>query len=743
MNNGFPLSGGAVSDGDAPSAAGGRSETPSPGGGAAAADPSAITVVVDPNLAFRSNPRGGQSGTDYVVVQHATGKHFEIGETEHRLIRRMIREGTGPVIDNPDQLPTGYDADRLGELLKMLVGAGLAWTVVDGPPAPPPPAPASAGLPAWAAAAGRLLNQRIVLAQGRAAERWIPPWSRGLFTPAGTAVWLLLVAAAGTTAIARSDDLAADLSVLWSTPPWWSLMAIWMAAKLVHEFGHAAAAVAMSVPIRSVGLLLFMAAPMPSVDVTDAWGLRSRLRRNVISLAGVYLELATAAAALLGWAILNDRGGGNQLGWWLLQWAMIAGPATLLVNANPLLRLDGYHVLADCLNIPNLRRHGRAWWAERLRRRIVGKSADSSPLSGWRRWAAAGHAAASVAFQIVWMGGLVVTAATWHRGLGMVLAIAGIFCWALVPLVMWTAKMWGETGPGLTSGRRRLITLHASWMAVVLPLLLLPSPMGRGIPLVVRYAEPQHVHAPVDARVRRLFVDDGDVVHAGDRLVQMVAPEASVRSASHRTDAATSRIRSVAARAAGDWTAARSADETARHHDRQHRSLLGRLDRLEIRANRRGVVIGRQLTRTIDRHFPAGERIFTVASPDAKEVVISLDAPDLADYRAAQRSQRPVVLRFRGGGEIVTVLEPAGPKATRRPPHPALIATGGGPLPVRPDGDRGPQLIRPRHTAVLRLPPEQSLAVRSGQIGTLRIGDTRPVYIRLWRWFEGENLPND
>lgn len=137
-------------------------------------------------------------------------------------------------------------------------------------------------------------------------------------------------------------------------------------AKVIHEIGHGVMAKRMGCRVPAMGVALIVMWPVLWTDTTDAWRLTDRHKRLAIDAAGMLAELTLAVAASLAWSVLPD--GALRTGAFLLSsstWIL-----TLAVNLNPLMRFDGYFLLSDWLDVPNLQEQGLAmgrWW---LRERL-------------------------------------------------------------------------------------------------------------------------------------------------------------------------------------------------------------------------------------------------------------------------------------------------------------------------------------------------------------------------------------
>jgi putative peptide zinc metalloprotease protein len=124
------------------------------------------------------------------------------------------------------------------------------------------------------------------------------------------------------------------------------------AVKIIHEFGHGLSCKVFGGEVHEMGALFLCLSPALYCNVSDAWTLPNKWHRIVISAAGIYVELVIAAAATFVWWNTPSHPFVNNLS---LSLMVVCSVSTVVFNANPLMRYDGYYVLADWLEIPNLR----------------------------------------------------------------------------------------------------------------------------------------------------------------------------------------------------------------------------------------------------------------------------------------------------------------------------------------------------------------------------------------------------
>ncbi len=193
-----------------------------------------------------------------------------------------------------------------------------------------------------------------------------------LFTRNALIAWALLMLAALGVAIARWSDLTAPVLAMISGDRlillWFTLIAL----KVIHEFGHAYACKIFNGKVPEMGAFFILFTPCAYVDATDSWSFPSRTRRIIVALAGMYFESIVGAIALFVWALTSD----STLNTIAYQTVMLSTIVTIGFNANPLMRYDGYYILSDLVNIPNLRSRATEAFRNFLKRIALGIRVD-------------------------------------------------------------------------------------------------------------------------------------------------------------------------------------------------------------------------------------------------------------------------------------------------------------------------------------------------------------------------------
>ncbi|MDR3383537.1 HlyD family efflux transporter periplasmic adaptor subunit [Cupriavidus basilensis] len=303
-------------------------------------------------------------------------------------------------------------------------------------------------------------------------------------------------------------------------------------AKVLHELGHAFTAYRYGCRVPTMGVAFLVMWPVLYTDTNEAWKLMRREDRLKIGAAGMLSELALAAFATVAWSFLPDgplRAGAFMLATstWLL---------TLAINASPFMRFDGYFLLADWLNMPNL--HDRAfamarWW---LRERLFG-FADPAPesFSASRRRFLIVFAILTWLYRLGLFFGIALT--VYHlffKTLGLALLAIELGVFIVMPVVR-ELLVWRHRRADIhwNAQTRRAVVLLGVLLAVVV------IPWGGTIraPAVLSASQSQSLYAAQPGYVSGGAVQAGQTVAAGQLLVQLVSPELDFRLAAAQAQA--------------------------------------------------------------------------------------------------------------------------------------------------------------------------------------------------------------
>ena len=350
-------------------------------------------------------------------------------------------------------------------------------------------------------------------------ERWLP-WYQPLFGWGAAIIWCLVVGAAIFGAAVHWSELTENLADRVLAPQ--NLLLIFLTfpvVKLLHEFGHACATKAWGGEVHEMGIMLLVLMPVPYVDATAASSFHETHRRVVVGAAGMLVELFIAALALFLW-IEAEPGVVRSV---LYNVMLIAGISTVLFNANPLLRFDGYYMLSDMLQIPNLRQRSNQYVGHVVETRMFGaKRPEIEATRSERRWFVF-YAVTSFIYRNIIMLAIALFIASQYFIIGVILALWVVVGALIVPLVKGLYFLLFH--PRLRRHRIRALTTSAAALGLVAAFLfMMPAPLWTTAEGVTWAPEDSQVRVGTDGFVTRVAASPGSFVRRGSTLVETEDP---------------------------------------------------------------------------------------------------------------------------------------------------------------------------------------------------------------------------
>lgn len=561
---------------------------------------------------------------------------------------------------------------------------------------------------------------RCPLLRGEHWSRALVPLLGGLFSLTGFVLWFLLVLLAlliGGAGLGRLSTVMSD----WFMPEnWLGLAVLWTLLKVLHEAGHAVAATRAGAPPREAGIMLLYFAPLAYVDLSETWRLTSRTARVITSLAGVYVETFVAALALIVWSFVESP----VAEWWLANLVLLSSVNTLVFNLNPLARLDGYFVVTDLLDAPNLGPNGRADLQRRLVRCLCGPRSLAwmgpirEPL-----WVCL-FALASQVWSVLLLVSVLATLASAWSGAGLALTMLALVLLA-GPAVVSIGSAMSRTLLRSPVALGRALTILSAGVGIVAAVSLIPSPWVPTAACVVEFQDGATLRAPEDAFVETVHVQAGVTVRAGEILVTLRSDSLLADQAEAAAHAQICRMREHLALERHDPAAAKIFAREAETALASLQRINARLAALVIRAPRAGVVVSETLGDLDGTFVSTGTELLLVGDPAHKRLTALLAETEAMSLRSEQNDTLPeesgrARFQLTSGSIGEANLSRVDPRASTRLEYPALAASLGGPLAVRAtsqSSDSSQELAAAHATLLLTLDPVASRAVELGETG--------------------------
>jgi putative peptide zinc metalloprotease protein len=509
-----------------------------------------------------------------------------------------------------------------------------------------------------------------------------------------------------------------------------NLVLLWLcfpAIKLAHELGHAYATKLGGGEVHDMGLILLVFTPVPYVEASAANAFRSKWRRALVGAAGMLVEIFIAALAMFVWAAAEP----GLLRAIAFNIMLIAGVSTVVFNANPLLRFDGYYILADLVEIPNLASRANRYWRYLAERYVFRFPEAEQPqlAPGERGWFLFYAPAALVYRMLVLVAIVFYVAAQWFF-IGVALAIWGVATMFVVPLGKFLGYLLALPRRGRV--RKRALSVAGAVCGVVaVVVLVVPAPSRIVAEGVVWLPEEANVRAGADGFVRAVLASPGSEVRAGAPLVESHDPQLFAQLA-----VLEARIAELEARLDQQRFAERvQADITRQELAREQAALDRVLERIE-NLHARSAVQGRFVLARADdlpgRFLRKGELIGYVTQEGRSLVraVVSQDDVDLVRSRLARADVRLA--------ERITEVYPAAlvrevPAARDELPSSALSSQGGGAIAADPRDPKGGKAMMSTFQFDLELPREAGGAAYGGRAYVRFVLQPEPLAAQWYR----------
>jgi putative peptide zinc metalloprotease protein len=504
---------------------------------------------------------------------------------------------------------------------------------------------------------------------------------------------------------------------------------LWVAlgvVKVIHEFGHGLSCKAFGGEVHEMGLLFLVLSPCLYCNVSDAWTLPSKWKRIIISGAGIYVELIIAAIATFVWWNSASHPFVHNLS---LSLMIVCSVSTVVFNANPLMRYDGYYVLADWLEIPNLRDRSNRYLKNLTLEYCLGVEVQPEQyMERSRKVLFVAYAIVSYIYRWVVTYSILYWMSSFLKPYKLEIVSQMLAVGALGSMLGWPMYRMGKN----LNKRGRLpdmkaprVTMTAIAVAIlILFFFLVPLPVSRVRQTALIQVHPDaqvQVFAPRDlpttggAILKQLYVRDGDTVSEGQILAEFTSRELDAQLSGARTQVLSSRTeldqyqkqysdaRDAQAREKINVSITRAESEL-KGAQTEVESLEAKQEKLTLKAPRDGVVMNPPQIDDIGKLWDEqaqNQAFCSVGDAHALRVWMPVSPSDYnllqEDLMKSKKNGKEltVTLRVQGRaeklwhGKLVTPLSPQ--EATKLPPQ--LSSKFGGPIAIKPGGEQNQQYV--------------------------------------------------
>jgi putative peptide zinc metalloprotease protein len=351
------------------------------------------------------------------------------------------------------------------------------------------------------------------------------PWTSCLFSPPAVVAAMLMGIIALLSVVANFTEFQARLpgfDAFFDPRRWFMFVAVLAVTKIFHEFGHGLSCKRLGGECHEIGFMMLVLTPCLYCNVSDSWRLPNKWHRAAIGAAGMYVEVILASIATFVWWFVEP-------GWVqdvCLQVMLISSVSTVLFNGNPLLRFDGYYILSDLLEIPNLYQKSTKALTTLIGRHWLGLEIPDDQLMPTNRpWAFAAYTVAAFCYRWFILVSIIIFLTRWLEPYGLDSIGKGIAVFAVIGLLLWPSYRLFRFMS--VPGRMHQIKKpRFAWVSLVLiclfsAMLLIPFPHYLRCSLIMVPKNMETVYIQESGTLKDLLVQPGDRIQPGQKLAQL------------------------------------------------------------------------------------------------------------------------------------------------------------------------------------------------------------------------------
>jgi len=344
------------------------------------------------------------------------------------------------------------------------------------------------------------------------------PYLQFLFSPLFFAVWLSIVCYGVVLAAQHWQPLTHDIADYVLAPSNLVIMLLlFPIIKFLHELGHAFTVKQGGGEVHELGILILVFMPLPYVEASSASAFPAKKARLIVSAAGIMVELFIAALAMILWVSI-EPGLVRAMAYNVM---FICSISTILFNGNPLLRFDGYYLLVDAIEIPNLASRATRYLGYLFQRYLLNitellSPAESVSEAGWLFF----YGIAAFIYRLFISAVIVFFVASQFFVIGVLVALWAIYLFLISPLIRNIHYLF--TNPVIKKRKIRLIFILTTLITTLIySLFFLPAPFWSNAEGVIWLPEKAQVRVGTAGFCSQLWVQNGQQVAIGDKLITL------------------------------------------------------------------------------------------------------------------------------------------------------------------------------------------------------------------------------
>jgi putative peptide zinc metalloprotease protein len=541
------------------------------------------------------------------------------------------------------------------------------------------------------------------------------PLIKIIIGPLGGMLWLLVVGTALKLVFDRFDMVTQMAQGILAPDNLFLLYVGLVIVKSLHEFGHAMVCKRYGGEVHTMGVMFLVFTPLPYMDATASWAFRSRLQRIFVGAAGMITEILIAGVAVFVWAY-TGQGTLHSLAYNIM---FIASVSTILFNGNFLLHFDGYFILADILDIPNLSQRSFGQLRHIVERYLFGyKDSMSQAHSTKEAFWLCVYGIASGIFHVFVFTHIIMFVADKFLLLGMIIALVCIIAWGIVPLYQLIEYL--SSSPRLFKTRTRAIAICAGFAILIILILgIIPFPNRFRAPGVLEALQYIRVISDAPGFVTEVFVPTGTQVEEGTPLIKLVNHELDleIKSTKAQQEETLALQMMSMSKEVADLKAVQKRLDTIQT---KLKDLEEQKGDLIVKARISGTWVSPAATEMMGSWVPKGTALGEIVENDEFHFSTVVSQDDAANLFVDKITKAEIRIFGHEGTNLDVVEYKIIPYQHEKLPSAALGWLGGGDLAVSPRDSSGLQASEPFFLILAHVKSHPNVSFFQGRAGKLR-----------------------
>jgi len=675
-----------------------------------------------------AHPHDFRGSRWYILTDAARGKHLRFNDIAYEFIGRLDGDHTVEETYHKIEAKLGKNSPTRHDLLTILIQLFSIGALKSGLPTDVEQLFNKQQAELKGIRSGRLLNPLAIrfplFDPDKLLNRTIKS-VRPVISLAGAVVWLLTICFAAMLLLVHYQDLVATTKADILQPTNIILLVLlFPVMKAFHEFAHAYAVKAWGGEVHEMGITFLVLMPVPYVDATAAWAFREKYKRVLVSAAGMIIELFLAAIALFVWTSVEP--GLVKTG--ALSVFLIGTVSTVLFNANPLLRFDGYYMLQDHIEIPNLYTRSSKYMLYLFQSRILGIDAASPVTEDSEKPWLATYGILAWLYRVFITFVIAIFLAGKYFVLGVALAVWSMSLMFIVPL--YRGLRFLLTDHSLEGIRMKPTTrIAAIGVTAALVIALIPFSLYTNAEGIVWVPDQAQIYSEVDGFVTDINATPGQQVTSGTDVLTLDTPDLDSReqllkakyqelSVMHKAEEFENPVGAEQTLEAMKMV---ESEFQQLQTERSSQTLVSGVD---------GTFVLNNEQRMLGSYIKKGEAVGYVINPD--ELIVRVVVPQTSVGLFANEVKEVSVRLAEQPGQVIKaeVLRQT-PAGSLSLPSRALGAAGGGDIAVDTTDAAGTTAVNKVFQLDLAL-PEHSIASGLGTRAYVRVNHGREALAQQW-----------